>query len=136
MAAAHRFAVRVYFEDTDFTARVYHGAFVRFFERGRTEMLRAAGLDHAGLSAADPALFFTIRAMSLRFLGPAFIDDELHVLTRPLEPPRASIVLGQTIVRGATPLCEATVELCVITAGGRPVRPSRAIRNAFPAERS
>lgn len=132
MAEPHRFQIRVYFEDTDFTARVYHGAFVRFLERGRTEMLRATGLDHARLAASDPPAFFTLRGMTLRFHGPALIDDELTVVTRSLAPPRATINLAQEIYRADALLVEATVELCVINAEGRPMRPSAAIRAAFP----
>lgn len=127
----HRFAVRVYFEDTDFTGRVYHGAYVRFLERGRTEMLREAGLDHAGLAALDPAAFFTVRKMSLAFHAPAAIDDSLWVVTRPSAPPRATIRLSQEIHGAAGRLVSAQVELCVIDARGRPVRPTGEIRAVF-----
>ncbi len=39
----HELAVRVYYEDTDFSGRVYHASYLRFMERGRTEWLRALG---------------------------------------------------------------------------------------------
>ena len=46
MSVAHAFQVRVYYEDTDFSGVVYHASYLRFMERGRTEMLRARGLSH------------------------------------------------------------------------------------------
>lgn len=123
--------VRVYFEDTDFSGRVYHGAFVRFLERGRTELLRGRGIDHRSLAALSRPLYFTLRGLVLSFHGPAFIDDELTVVSEPLGDRRASIRLAQTIVRGERTIVRAEVELCVIDGDGRPVRPSPAIRAAL-----
>lgn len=131
MAHPHAFPIRIYFEDTDFTGRVYHGAFVRFLERGRTEMLRAAGISHKSLAALDPPVFFTLRTFTLRFHAPAFIDDEVTVLTRPAAPPRATITMAQEIMRGETCLADAAVELCLINESGRPVRPPPPLRAAF-----
>ncbi len=54
--------VRVYYEDTDFTGVVYHASYLRFFERGRTEFLRAAGVEHAALLALpEPCAFAVTR---------------------------------------------------------------------------
>lgn len=127
----HRFGVRVYFEDTDFSGRVYHGAYVRFLERGRTEMLRAAGLDHATLAASAAPVYFTLRRLDLVFRGPAVIDDWLTVETASAAPVRASLHLHQRILRNADVLVEARVELCLIDGAGRPQRPPAAIREAF-----
>lgn len=116
-------AVRVYFEDTDFTGRVYHGAYVRFLERGRTEHLRAAGIDHHALASAERPLFFTIRGMTLSFHGPALIDDLLTIESIPAMAGRATFRFGQKILRGTDLLVRAEVELCLIDAAGRPARP-------------
>jgi acyl-CoA thioester hydrolase len=128
-----RFDVRVYFEDTDFSGRVYHGAFVRFLERGRTEMLRAAGLDHRALALRDPPLYFTLRGLRLSFRGPAFIDDLLTVVTAPARASRAALVLPQAIARGSETIVEGEVELCLIDPGGRPRRLPPDIRTALAA---
>lgn len=121
--------IRVYFEDTDFTGRVYHGAFVRFLERGRTELLRERGLDHTALAARG--LYFTIRNLSCTFLGPAIIDDLLTVTAEPNGVPRAVARIDQTIVREGMVIARASVELCLIDAAGRPQRPDRQIRAAL-----
>ena len=54
----HRLPVRVYYEDTDFSGIVYHARYLHFFERGRTESLRAIGIHHSELAAADEPLEF------------------------------------------------------------------------------
>ncbi|MEM0907140.1 MAG: YbgC/FadM family acyl-CoA thioesterase [Pseudomonadota bacterium] len=125
-----RFDIRVYFEDTDFTGRVYHGAFVRFLERGRTEALRAARLDHQMLASAQPPLYFTIRKLALSFHGPALIDDVLTVVSTPSEG-RATILFQQEILKGDDTLVKADVELCLIDGRGRPQRPPASIREAL-----
>lgn len=119
--------VRVYFEDTDFSGRVYHGAFVRFLERGRTEFLRQSGIDHSELAGGTPPLFFTLRGMTLAFAGPAFIDDLLTVETQPTGGGRAVFTMAQRILRGDRAIVTANVELCLIDPAGRPSRPPAAL---------
>lgn len=121
---AHVLPVRVYYEDTDFTGIVYHGAYVRFFERGRSDFLRLCGIHHAELKTGESgqALAFAVRSMSLEFLKPATIDDLLEVRTRLVEHRGARIRLEQTIFRGEELLVSANVMVAVITAEGRPTR--------------
>jgi acyl-CoA thioester hydrolase len=66
-APPQRLPVRVYYEDTDFSGAVQHVAYLRFFERGRTEFLRAHGINQSELFAAS-ALVFVVRKMSLDYL--------------------------------------------------------------------
>lgn len=123
--------VRVYFEDTDFSGRVYHGAYIRFLERGRSELLRASGLDHRALADQDRPVYFTLRRIDVGFHAPAVIDDLVRVETTPVEAGRANFLLDQAIIRGDTRLVSARAELCLIDAAGRPQRPSPAVRAAF-----
>src|SRR5215475_10199806 len=75
----HILPVRIYYEDTDFTGIVYHANYLRYFERGRSDFLRLAGVHHnALLDAADP-LGFAVNRINLEFLKPARIDDALLV---------------------------------------------------------
>ena len=121
----HRLPVRVYYEDTDFTGLVYHGSYVRFFERGRTDALRTLGIGHAELLEDDRPSAFVVSTMALRFLKPARIDDGLTVVTRfeAVKGPR--LVISQSIRRGAELLCEADVIAVCIHLDGRPRRPGR-----------
>ncbi|PVB61884.1 tol-pal system-associated acyl-CoA thioesterase [Labrenzia sp. 011] len=120
----HVLPVRVYYEDTDFTGIVYHGAYVRFFERGRTDFLRRVGIHHTELAEGThgAALAFAVRSMTLEFQKPARIDDVLLVRTRLSSLKGARVKLDQVIHRGADLLVSATVTVAVITAQGRPTR--------------
>lgn len=121
----HRLPVRVYYEDTDFTGLVYHGSYVRFFERGRTDALRTLGVGHVDLLEDDRPSAFVVSTMNLSFLKPARIDDALTVVTRfeAVKGPR--LIIAQAIWRGGELLCEADVVVVCIHLDGRPRRPGR-----------
>ena len=120
----HRLPVRVYYEDTDFTGLVYHGNYVRYFERGRSDALRLMGVGHAELLDGDQPMAFVVSKMALDFRKPARIDEELVVRTRyeAIKGPR--LLISQTITRGADALCRAAVEVVCIHLDGRPRRPT------------
>lgn len=116
----HALPLRVYYEDTDFSGVVYHASYLRFLERGRTEFIRALGIDQAALHAAD-GFAFVVRRMTIDWLRPARMDDCIVIETRPLALKGASLELAQRVLRDGEVLLEATV-LVVGVAGGRPVR--------------
>src|SRR5918994_7753507 len=93
----HRFPVRVYYEDTDFSGAVDHASYLRFLERGRTEFLRLAGIDQSALHAGGAGLHFAVRRLSIDYHRPARMDDVLTVETRAAEIRGASLVLAQGI---------------------------------------
>jgi acyl-CoA thioester hydrolase len=80
LLAPHRLAVRVYYEDTDFSGVVYHASYLRFLERGRTEFLRALGIAHRGVFAGGGAdgFHFVVRDLTVEFPKPALMDVETH----------------------------------------------------------
>src|SRR3954454_25402849 len=125
-------AVRVYYEDTDFSGAVYHANYLRFLERARTELVRAAGIDQASLHAAT-GLGFVVRRMALEFLRPARMDDLLTVTTRPVEVRGASMTLHQEIRRGEELLLTAEVHVAAVKSG-RAVRIPDALRAALAAQ--
>jgi acyl-CoA thioester hydrolase len=126
MAETKRHAVRVYYEDTDFSGNVYHAAYLKFFERGRTEFLREAGIGHADLFAQGIA--FAVRMMTVAFEAAAHIDDLLEVETTLAEITGARLVLDQTIRRDEKVLTRARVEVVAIRTDGRAARLPRALR--------
>lgn len=119
----HRLPVRIYYEDTDFTGLVYHGAYVRFLERGRSDFLRAAGIGHRALLERPDPCAFVVTRLGLSFRRPARIDDILWVDTAydVLRGPR--LIISQTIYCGGETLVEAEVEAACITLAGRARRP-------------
>ncbi|WP_253712764.1 tol-pal system-associated acyl-CoA thioesterase [Bradyrhizobium sp. WD16] len=125
-AGRHRLAVRIYYEDTDFTGIVYHANYLRFMERGRTNYLRLLGADqHALFAAAEaeaPGFAFVVRSMQIDYLKPARMDDLLEVITLPEEVKGASITLAQEVRRGADLLVTAKVRVAFVSAGrARPI---------------
>lgn len=127
MSPTHRLPVRVYYEDTDFSGLVYHASYLRFLERGRTEILRAAGVDQSMLHADGKGLFFAVRRMTIDYLKPARMDDELIVETTTTEVRGATLDVAQRVLRNEEPLVTATV-LVASLSGGRPVRIPDALR--------
>lgn len=124
MASGRTFslAVRVYYEDTDFSGVVYHARHLQFFERGRTEALRACGVSHTDLLARAEPLAFAVRKMTTEWRAPARIDDLLDVRTRFGEIRGARMTLAQEIFRGETLIAAADVEAACMSLDGRPRR--------------
>jgi len=130
----HVLPIRVYFEDTDFSGLVYHGSYIRWCERGRSDFLRLIGNDHRalseGASGREPAAF-VVRRMQLEFLKPARIDEILEVTTRVKDTTAATLVLDQRIARDGIELFTAEVMVVLVSAAGKPLRLSTALREAL-----
>ncbi len=122
----HRFPVRVYHEDTDLGGVVYHANHLKFIERGRSELLRVAGVSQSELK--DDGILFVVRRIEADYLKPALYDDALDILTRPEKVTPARIVLDQRVERNGETLFAAVVTLACMSRTGRPVRVPREIR--------
>ncbi len=122
MSAPFSITVRVYYEDTDFSGVVYHARYLHFFERGRTEALRAMGISHTQLLAREEPLAFVVRKMTTEWIAPARIDDLLEVSTRFIEVKGARMLIAQEIRRGADRIASAEVEAACMNLSGRPRR--------------
>ena len=118
-AVSHSIPVRVYYEDTDAGGIVYHASHVRFFERGRTEFLRALGLDQIDLAAEGPGLLFAVRRMEIDYLKAARLDDLLTVTTRVCDFGGARMTMKQVLTRGEDTIASAVVTIVGITREGR-----------------
>lgn len=123
-AGRHVLPVRVYYEDTDFTGVVYHAAYLKFAERGRSDFLRLCGIHHNELASGTHGepLAFAVRHMEIHFHAPARIDDLLEVATRLQDARGARIVLAQEVRRAGVLLFAAAVTVAVISPEGRPRR--------------
>ena len=110
-----------------FSGVVYHANYLRFLERGRTEFLRAAGVDQSALHAGGEGLTFAVRRMTIDYLRPARMDDVLVIETHTAEMRGASLTLAQRILRGEEVLVTADVRVAAV-AGGRPARIPDALR--------
>ncbi|MET0369420.1 MAG: tol-pal system-associated acyl-CoA thioesterase [Methylobacterium sp.] len=119
--AGHALPVRVYYEDTDFSGFVYHASYLRFMERGRTELLRGLAGDQSDLHREAKGLVFVVRRMKIDFLKPAYMDDQLIVRTTTRELRGASMTLSQDVRRGEEILVAAEVTVACVR-DGRAVR--------------
>ncbi len=116
--AAFRLPVRVYYEDTDAGGVVYYGNYLKFFERCRTEWLRALGVDQAELMRSQ-GLQFLVTDLQARYLSPAQLDDEIAIDARVVHRGRCSLVFEQTARRGDCLLVTARVKVACIDARRR-----------------
>lgn len=126
----HLYAVRAYYEDTDLSGIVYHANYLRWFERARSDLLRRLDIDQraaieAGLGA------YALSEVSLRYLRPAKLDDDILIETRCTELKAASCRMHQKAFRGEELLAEAHLRVGFVSPGGRPIRQPEEWRAAF-----
>jgi len=127
----HILPVRIYYEDTDFSGLVYHANYVRYFERGRSDFLRLAGVSHTDLlERHDPAAFVVTR-MEIDFKRPAKIDDALQVITTYDQARGARLQVSQRIVRDGELIAAARVSAACISLDGRPRKPPAGLVDAL-----
>jgi acyl-CoA thioester hydrolase len=121
---AHRFALRVYFEDTDVAGIVYYANYLRFMERARSDMLRAVGIDQRAVMESGEGVY-AVADVSIRYRGSAKLDDDLVVVSELRQVRAAAVVIQQRVMRGDEVLTDATVTAAFITNEGRPKRQPR-----------
>lgn len=121
--------LRIYYEDTDFSGFVYHARYLHFFERGRTETLRALGVDQRSLHEAKGGPFgFVVRCMTVDYHAPARMDDEVEVETRITAVKGARIMMAQRLLRESVVLCAAEVEIAFLARGRAQRLPGELVR--------
>jgi len=113
--AAFSHGMRVYWEDTDAGGIVFYANYLKFFERARTEWLRAAGFEQHALRE-QTNLIFVVASTGVRYLAPARLDDWLDVSVAPQEIGRASMTIFQQARRGEQLLAEGEIRIGCIDA--------------------
>ncbi len=138
VGARHSLAVRVYFEDTDAAGIVYYANYLKFLERGRTDMMRLLGIRHTdlmnsignGAGNGDGGALFPVKKLEVDYLTPARLDDALTVTTSVEKVSGASMTMDQIITRGSEEVLRARVRLACIGLDGRVRRLPAAVRDA------
>ena len=125
---------RVYYEDTDAAGIVYYANYLRFLERGRTELLRSLGIEQSALATRHIA--FAVRSVNAEYLKPAKLDDLLMVETQVASVGRAQVMFHQVVKRTdatqETLLLEAQVRVaCIDPALGKPIAMPQKIHQQF-----
>ncbi|MEE2861507.1 MAG: tol-pal system-associated acyl-CoA thioesterase [Paracoccus sp. (in: a-proteobacteria)] len=127
---SHEITLRVYYEDTDLAGIVYYANYMRYIERGRTEWLRALGIDQLRMQQ-DTGHVFAVRRVEADYLRPARFDDLLTVRTALAQASPARIVVDQQVRRGDQLLFTAFVTVACLDRLGRPVRLPAFLRTAI-----
>jgi acyl-CoA thioester hydrolase len=122
---AHRFPLRVYFEDTDVAGIVYYANYLRYMERARSDMLRQIGIDQrAALDGGEGV--YVVADVAIRYRRPAKLEDGLVVVSQVREVRAASVLIHQRVMRGDEILTESDVTAAFLSPEGRPKRHPRA----------
>ena len=117
----HRFALTVYFEDTDTAGVVYYANYLKFMERARSDMLRAVGVDQRSVLDAGAGAYYVAHA-DIRYAKPARLGDDLVVLSAVEEVRAVSVRIHQRVMRNGELLADARVTAAFLDANGRPPR--------------
>jgi acyl-CoA thioester hydrolase len=124
------FAVRVYFEDTDFSGLVYHSRYLHFMERARSDMLACAGIGQRAAFESGEGVY-AVADLHIKYRAPAHFDDALLVVSTVEEIRGASVIIHQRVMRDAQVLSEAEVTAAFLSPEGRPRRQPRNWLTAF-----
>jgi acyl-CoA thioester hydrolase len=110
MSTVFEHPIRVYWEDTDAGGIVFYANYLKFFERARTEWLRALGIGQHALREETGGMF-VVSETTIKYHRPAKLDDQLRVTATLAEGGRASLVIAQQAWLGDTLLCEGTIRI-------------------------
>lgn len=124
------YRLRVYYEDTDAGGIVYYANYLRFIERARSEALLAAGMRQTELRDRL-GILFAVREVTVSYLAPARLEDELVVRTRIAPPGGSRLDMEQEVWRGETCLVRARVTLVCVGRDGRATRIPEEVREAL-----
>lgn len=112
--------IRVYWEDTDAGGVVFYANYLKFFERARTEWIRAMGVSQHTMAEETGAVFI-VRHTEVGYLAPARLDDHIEIRSRMERIGGASVVFVQEAWRGEQCLSQGTIKVgCVDKASFKP----------------
>ena|SRR5690349_12848093 len=120
----HHFALTVYFEDTDTAGIVYYANYLKFMERARSDMLRAAGIDQRA-AQEDGTGVYAVAEANVRYMRPAKLGDDLLIISTVQTVRAASVVIHQRVMRGPDDLADGRITAAFLGNDDRPRRQPR-----------
>jgi acyl-CoA thioester hydrolase len=121
VGSEHRFALSVYFEDTDAYGIVYYANYLKFMERARSDMIRALGVDQAAELARSGSAYAVVE-VAIKYRRPARLGDDLLVVSKVDQVRASSVDIQQRVMRGTELLTDARVTAAFLDGQGRPRR--------------
>ncbi|MEO7814245.1 MAG: YbgC/FadM family acyl-CoA thioesterase [Sphingomicrobium sp.] len=134
VGSQHRFALTVYFEDTDTAGIVYYANYLKYMERARSDMLRAAGIDQRAAIDVGEGVY-AVAEVNIRYLRPVRLGDDLVIVSTLDQVRAASVVIHQQVMRGADIMADARVTAAFLSPDDRPRRQPRDWVDRFHAIR-
>ena len=117
----HRFALTVYFEDTDAYGIVYYANYLKFMERARSDMIRAVGIDQSAELRGSGSAYAVVE-VGIKYRRPARLGDDLLVVSLLGQVRASSVDIQQRVMRGTELLTDARVTAAFLDGTGRPRR--------------
>ena len=117
----HRFALSVYFEDTDAYGIVYYANYLKFMERARSDMIRAVGVDQAAELRRSGSAYAVVE-VDIKYRRPARLGDDILVVSSVEQVRASSVDIHQRVMRGPELLTDARVTAAFLDGEGRPRR--------------
>ena len=117
----HRFALSVYFEDTDAYGIVYYANYLKFMERARSDMIRAVGVDQAAELRRSGSAYAVVE-VDIKYRRPARLGDDILVVSSVEQVRASSVHIHQRVMRGPELLTDARVTAAFLDGEGRPRR--------------
>ncbi|MEE8294800.1 MAG: YbgC/FadM family acyl-CoA thioesterase [Sphingomonadales bacterium] len=127
----HFLPIRVYYEDTDALAMVYHANFLKYMERGRTEFLRLLGIFNRELANRKDGMTWAVASSTIQYMASAWPDDAIVVISRVARLGAASVTIDQDIKRGDEFLTKGSIRVGCMNAEGRPRRMPNDLKEKF-----
>ena len=121
MGPEHRFALSVYFEDTDAYSIVYYANYLKFMERARSDFIRAVGVDQAAELKRSGSAYAVVE-VDIKYRKPARLGDDLQVVSTVEQVRASSVDIHQRVMRGDELLTDARVTAAFLDGQGRPRR--------------
>ena len=121
VGSEHRFALSVYFEDTDAYGIVYYANYLKFMERARSDFIRAVGVDQAAELRRSGSAYAVVE-VDIKYRKPARLSDDLLVISKVHQVRASSVHIQQRVIRGQELLTDATVTAAFLDGEGRPRR--------------
>ena len=112
---------RVYYEDTDASGRVYHANYLKYLERGRSNLIYQSNYNHQELLKKFN-IIFVVKNLNINYLRPAFFEDILEVQTSINQLSRVKLNFNQKIFRNTELLVDAEVIVIPVSIEGKIIR--------------
>jgi len=120
----HRFALSVYFEDTDAYGIVYYANYLKFMERARSDMIRAVGVDQAAELRRSGSAYAVVE-VDIKYRRPGRLGDDVLVISTVEQVRASSVHIHQRVMRGPELLTDARLTAAFLDGHGRPQRQPR-----------